>query len=456
MSRMGADVALLYPYFRPPRDSSPFRFPPLGLGYIAAYLKKHNFSVSLVDCTFATQGEALKRVRDSHPRIIGIYSMYSMKEKAMEMADLLRGDCELLITGGPLPSVNPKEFLGHFDVVVIGEGEQTTLELVKQFDRSGDLSRVRGIMHKKNGRVNCTGSRPFIQDLDSIPFPSRELFDNDSYKAHYSKIFGYTMTSLMSSRGCPFNCDFCSRPIFGNTLRARSATNVVDEIEQVKELGYQRIWFADDCFTLNHKRLLEICHEMIQRGIKVEWECLSRVDTVNKKTADMMKLAGCRRVFFGIESGNDRVLSLMKKQITTEKAKKAVKETKQSGIEVGAFFIVGYPGETSETILDTVNFASELPLDYLSFTMPYAIPGTSLYDRVRDRLISDEWEEPRSRYLVKHKLLICSPFSEGKLKVAILKGMIQFELRKYLGNRAYKLIGVPLEKIMNYVYKALR
>ncbi|MFQ5821140.1 MAG: B12-binding domain-containing radical SAM protein [Candidatus Heimdallarchaeota archaeon] len=146
----------------------------------------------------------------------------------------------------------------------------------------------------------------------------------------------------------------------------------------VLALRYDRIWFVDDCFTLNRKRLIGICNEIIRRGIKIDCECLSRVDTIDKDVAEKMKKAGCICVFYGIEYGNDSVLAHMNKQITIKQARKTVHITKQSGIQVGEFFIVGYPGENNETILDTVKFASSLPLDYISFTLPYPIPGTPL------------------------------------------------------------------------------
>lgn len=452
---MKASVALVHPYFHPSGDSSPFRFPPLGLGYIAAYLKKHGVSVNLVDCTFLKQEESLRRIRHSKPEIIGIYSMYSMKDRTIEMADLLRDDCEMLVTGGPLPTTEPEDFLEYFDVVVIGEGEETMLELVNHKDGNTRLSKVRGIAYKDKGKTKLTEPRGLIENLDAIPFPDRALFDNQAYKDYYSKKFGYTITSVITSRGCPFICDFCSRPVFGNTFRTRSATNIVDEVEAVIKLGYQRMWFADDCFTLNRRRLLRICDEIIGRKMKVDWECLSRVDTVDRETIVKMKQAGCVRVFFGIESGNNDVLSLMRKQITTSRAREAVKVTKESGIKVGAFFILGYPGETSKTILETVRYASSLPLDYLSYTLPYPIPGTALYDRVKDRLIVSEWNEPKGRRLVKHKLVFRSPISEAKLKFAIVKGTAQFELRKHVGTRLYKVIGAPLEHLTDFVYEHL-
>jgi anaerobic magnesium-protoporphyrin IX monomethyl ester cyclase len=455
---MTTTLTLVYPYFRPSNDRSIFRFPPLGLGYIAAYLKQHGFSVDLVDCTFLGQEEALEKVRRSDPKIVGIYSMFSMKDKALQMARLLRESCELLVAGGPLPTLNPEVFLQDFDVVVIGEGEETMLELVREVEKDADLSRVRGMAYKdeNQSKTKVTPPRGFIQNLDRIPFPARELFDNQAYKNHYSRKFGYTITSLITSRGCPFSCDFCSQPIFGNRFRTRSAVNIVDEIERVLELGYERIWFADDCFTLSRKRLTEICNQILRRGIKIDWECLSRVDTIDREMAEKMKQAGCVRVFFGIESGNDSVLALMKKRATTKRAREAVYTTKRSGIQVGAFFIVGYPGETDETVLDTVRFASSLPLDYLSFTLPYPIPGTPLYERVKNQMTMDDWEEPKRLRLIEHKLLYRSSFSEAKLKFAILKATVQFKLRKHLGTRVYKLIGKPLEHLTDFTFKLLR
>ena len=449
-------VTLVYPYFQPSGDNSIFRFPPLGLGYIATYLKAHGVSALVVDCTFAAEEEVLERIRRSHPRIIGLQVMFSMKEKALEFARLLRNDCELLVAGGPLPTSNPEEFLSCFDVVVIGEGEQTMLELVEAMQEGTDFASVPGIAFKKKDKVTFTSHRPFIEDLDSLPFPSRETFDNEAYKSYYLKNFGYSTTSVMTSRGCPFHCDFCSRPVFGNKFRWRKAASVADEVETVKELGYQRVWFADDCFTLNRKRLLSICDELVRRRVPVGWECLSRVDTVDIAVAEKMKEAGCVRVFFGLESGNDSILKIMNKQATVKQAEDAVNVFKKAEVQTGAFFILGYPGENDRTVLDTVDFASSLPLDYLSFTFPYPIPGTPLFERVRNQIVFEDWKEPDGFHLVKHKLLFSSPFSENKLKFALFKGMAQFYVRKYLGGRAYRLLGSPFERVTDAVYSTIR
>jgi anaerobic magnesium-protoporphyrin IX monomethyl ester cyclase len=451
------NVTLVYPYFHPSGDNSIFRFPPIGLGYIAAYLKQNGISVNLVDCTFLTQEKALERIRASKPKIIGIQSMFSMKAQSLELAHLLKKDCEVLVAGGPLPTSNPEAFLREFDVAVNGEGEQTMLDLVNAIENGESLTKVRGISYrdKNTGQIGHTPKRDLIADLDTLPFPSREMFDNESYKNYYKKKFGYTTTAIMTSRGCPFACDFCSRPVFGNTLRTRTATNIADEIEEVSSLGYERVWFADDCFTLNPSRLREICQELDNRRLRIGWECLSRVDTLDPELIRKMRQAGCLRVFFGIESGNDSILHIMNKQITTKQAEETVRLCKKEGIQTGAFFILGYPGENEKTISNTIKFASSLPLDYLSFTLPYPIPGTPLFERVQKEMFSEEWAEPNNIRLLKHKLLFDSNLSEAKLQFAIVKGMVQFYIRKYMGNRGYTIGGTLFEALTDAIYRLI-
>jgi anaerobic magnesium-protoporphyrin IX monomethyl ester cyclase len=455
---MAVKVALVYPYFHPANDNSIFRFPPLGLGYIAAALQKHGVEVELVDCTFMQFNEAVERIKRAKPQIIGFYSMFSMKKTTLELARILKsvGDC-LMVVGGPLPSWAPESFLDVFDAVAVGEGEQTMLEIADCVAQGKKLSTVKGLVIKDNNQIVNTDPRAFIEDLNSLDFPTRNLFDNQAYKKYYLEHFGYSITSMITSRGCPFTCDFCSRPIFGADMRMRSVNNIVDEVEEIVGLGYDRVWFADDCFTLNRNHLLDVCSEIVRRGLDVGWECLSRVDTMDAEVAEGMKRAGCVGVFFGIESGNDSVLGLMKKRINTLQAQRAVYAAKAAGLKAGAFFIVGYPGETNKTVLDTVRFASGLPLDYLSFTLPYPIPGTPLYERVKDHGVSiEDWEEPKNYKLIRHKLLYASGFSEGKLKFAIGKAQAQFYGRRFLGRRGYGVLGWPFERLTDFAFECMR
>ncbi len=451
-------VTLVYPFFQPSRDNSIFRFPPLGLGYVAAALRNHGVDVELVDCTFLTLQQAIDKIRRSRPQIVGIYSMFSMKKTSMEIARRVRGSCELLVAGGPLPTLDPTDFLDVFDVVGVGEGEETLVELANCHTQGKPFSTVKGIAFNDDGVVKRTLPRGFVENLDSLPSPTRDLFDNDAYKKYYLRRFGYSTTPLMSSRGCPFNCDFCSRPVFGTSFRSRSPESIVAEAEEIASLGYDRVWFADDCFTLKPEHVQRVCDLMVRRRVDIGWECLSRVDTLNVEVARNMKRAGCVRVFFGIESGNDGILGLMNKQITTLQARRAVIAAKAAGLQVGAFFIVGYPGETDSTVLDTVRFASGLPLDYLSFTMPYPIPGTSLHERVKDNggTLVEDWEEPKNWGLIRHKLLYGSSFSETKLKFAIGKAQLQFHSRKLIGNGAYNAMCAPFEGLTDAAFKLMR
>ncbi len=460
-----AEVVLVYPYFDPPWNNSVFRHPPLGLGYLASYLRENNVSVDLVDCTFLNERDALERVRGLRPSVIGVYSMFTMREESMRMARRLREECDLMVVGGPLPSVEPEPFLEAFDVVAVGEGEQTMLEIARNGD-GGDLRDVNGIRYRESGgrlvrasdqggaEVVCTQPREFIPNLDSIPYPARDLFENEAYMGYYRRRRWKPSTSIMSSRGCPFSCDFCSRPVFGGTFRERSPGNVAGEVEEALSLGYDRVFFQDDCFTLNKGRVHSFCDEVEKRGLEFDWECLSRVDTIDEDAATRMREAGCRRIFFGLESGSEEILKIMNKRTTPEQGRRAVEAATSAGIKTGAFFIIGYPGETDETMLETLRFASSLPLDYLSFSFPYPIPGTGLYERVKGRL-NEGRPEPRQRGLIHHELIYASDFSERKLRFAVTKAMAQFYVRRYMGAASAPLFK-PLERITDGLLRAMK
>ena len=435
-------ILLIYPFFKPRHDRSVFRFPPLGLGYIAASLEQAGHSVSLLDCTFMRRDEALNKAMAANAEVVGIYCMVTLVENCLWFAQQLRDQCQLLIAGGPLPTCDPVPYLDDFDVVVRGEGELTLVELLRVWEEGADWSSVAGIMYRDQatalktreaGHVE-TADRPFIKDLDSLPFPARRMFPNESYIRFGKEKYGYSITTVMSTRGCPFHCEFCSNVVFGGKFRECSPESVVDEIEEVLALGYDRIAFADDVFTLKHSRVLAICSEIKKRGLRFQWECLGRVDTLDYPTAVEMKTAGCAKIFFGIESGNDRILKLMKKQITSAQARNAVEVAHRAGLEVGAFFILFYPGESDETVLDTLQFATSLPLDYLGLTLPYPLPGTPLYERTKHQIIRT-WQQEDS-LLWSHVLIYDSEFSEIKMWFGILKGHAQFEMRRRLGRTA--------------------
>ena len=422
-----ADIVLIYPYFQPRNSKSMFRFPPLGIGYIASYLFRRGVNVKIIDCTYQNENDVISQVKQLNPRVIGMQCILSTEKNALKLARILKKHDNLLISGGHYPSIDPSLFLKDFDLAVLGEGEQTVLEIMQNSEDYKDIS---GIAYKNGDEIVYTEPRKVIEDLDSLPFPARDMFPNEAYQSNGISRFGYSMTSLITTRGCPFNCDYCSRAVSGNKYRERSKENVVDEIEQILSYGYDRIWIADDVFTLHKSYVMGVCDEILKRGLKCQWECLSRADTLDPELARQMKASGCVRVFFGIESGSNDVLHEMKKHLTVEQAISAIETAKKVGLNTGAFFILGYPGENDNTILQTIKFSNSLSLDYVSFSFPYPFPGTGLYEKVKDRLMPEYWDL-LSHGMMKHKLVFKSDFSETKLRFALFKGNTQFKLKKH-------------------------
>jgi anaerobic magnesium-protoporphyrin IX monomethyl ester cyclase len=442
-------VLLIYPHFKPRRKRSSFLFPPLGLGYIASSLREAGHRVDLLDCTFLERDEGRRRAIASRAEVVGIYSMVFMREDALGFARLLRDRTELLVAGGPEPSSDPAPFLDVFDIAVIGEGEETILEIIKALEEGTDLEAVKGIAYRRDGNWGSTGDhrqgnknlndpkdevvtteqRPHLQDLDRIPFPARDLFANDEYIRYCKRHFDRASTAVITTRGCPFSCEFCSRPVFGISYRERSAENVLDEVEVALDLGYDHIHFADDVFTLHRDRVLDICQGIRNRGLSFRWECLGRADSIDPTVASAMRGAGCERVLFGIESGSDPILKLMKKRITVQEAERAISVARSAGLKTGAFFILCYPGETDDTVIETIRFATRLPLDYLSFTTPHPLPGTVLYERVREKI---DFFDPS----MEEGVIFDGEFSKRKMRFAKLKGDLQFEVRRRLGRGA--------------------
>jgi anaerobic magnesium-protoporphyrin IX monomethyl ester cyclase len=453
-------VLLIYPFFRPRRDRSVFRFPPLGICYIASSLRAAGHSVTVLDCTFEkNRKDALGKALALQAEVVGVYCMVTMWDDSMWFAGQLRQQTRLLVAGGPLPTCDPLPFMELFDIVVRGEGEQTILELLDAFNTGSELRAIPGIVYRERAALRgknefvFTKDRPFTKDLDRIPFPARDLLPNGHYIRYARKKYGYSITTVISTRGCPYRCEFCSNVVFGGSFRERSPANVVDEIEAALRLGYERISFADDVFTMKKERVVSICDMILDRGLRFQWECLGRVDSLDAPTAIKLKQAGCTRIYFGIESGDSYVLQLMNKKITIDQANKAVEIAHAAGLQVGAFFILFYPGDTDDSVLRTLHYAASLPLDYVGLSMPYPLPGTALYERVRGR-INRAWHPDDSPF-GSHVLIFNADFSETKMWFGIFKGHAQFWIKKSLGKLA-PIFQVPFEKITDRLLRLMK
>jgi anaerobic magnesium-protoporphyrin IX monomethyl ester cyclase len=429
-------VTLIYPYFRS-RDPVEKLFPPLGIAYLASQLKERGMPVTIEDCTFENFEEVLDRIEKSRPAIIGISIMVTMSRNAFDLLAHLweRLTGTLFVAGGPLPTVNPAMFAEKFDLVFCGEGDVTFPRFCHDYLSSCssphdlgtlDLPSYPGLYMNRDGQVWASAPVHHPSEiLDRLPLPDRSAFDHDLYQEVMEKNTGLKQTSLIVTRGCPFSCDFCSKPVWGDLFRKPPLEKVFSEIEELITLGYTCLWIADDCFTLDNGYLTAFCDEMIRRDVPIGWTCLSRVDRLTPGLVDLMKQAGCIRVYLGLESGSNETLGLMNKRVTVEQGIRAVQLFSHAGIGTAGFFMVGYPGESIGSIEKTFALALSLPLDEAWFTIPLPLPGTPLFTRVADLLSWDDWEVSNQV-----KFVYPSEFDEDWLSRRISETMEAFRKKK--------------------------
>ena len=372
--------------------------PPLGLGYLASVLRKEGFKVKIIDDAVEKLGlnKLLNKVKNA--LIVGITSTTPTFNAALKYAQKIKNRFPeiFVVLGGVHVTFMPYDALKHefVDAVCAGEGEHTLREVAERVERGKTLEGVKGLIYKEDGKIIDNGKREPIQDLDSLPFPAYDLMPLDRYT-----VLGHRMEHfpMISSRGCPFGCRYCSSSLFmGRKFRARSAENVVDEVEWlVNEFKAQYIAFSDDTFTLNRKRVEEICRELINRGIEVEWSCSSRVDTINRSILEKMKRAGCSAIYYGVESASPAILRYYRKKINLDMVEKAVKLTKEFGIMTICSFIIGSPYETKEDMKATLRFALKLDPDYAQFSILTPYPGTEIYEEAKEKglLLSTNFDD---------------------------------------------------------------
>lgn len=365
----------------------------LGLGYIAAVLEQRGDQVEILDLGLERDpyDALVKKITHSKPDIVGVSTItptYPAALKTLDTVKKIAPGC-ITIMGGSHASILTDDVLKEpaVDIVVKGEGEVTIVELLSTLEKHHDLGEVDGISFKRNGQIIHNPYRPFINDLDSIPFPSIHLYKVDKYSA---KINGRKAVSVITSRGCPFNCVYCYRgPAAGKKLRCRTPENVLKEIKFLKTMyGVNGIFFYDDNFTLDKNRAELICDMLIEEKLNILWTCQTRADCVELELLKKMKKAGCVELGFGVESGNQEILNLINKKIRKEKVLEAFKLTKEADICTRATFILGLPWETKDTIQETIDFAKELDPDFVEFYLATPFPGTKLRQIVKDKNLS--------------------------------------------------------------------
>lgn len=417
----------------PPYNSSKYKFiglvaPPLGIAYIAAMLEKNSINVKILDAPALEMDHASvkQEIKKYSPDIIAITSVTPTIGSALETAKISKEACPdaVIVLGGYHPTFTYPEMLKNdfVDIVVRGEGELTMVDLVDALENDRDLREVDGIATKDF----VTNPRNIIEDLDSLPFPARHLLPMDEYKILNMKL---TTGTIISGRGCPYKCSFCaSSAMHGQKLRLRSAKSVVDEMEHlVKDHDIEMVAFMDDTFTINKKRVYDICEEIKERGLKNYWGCTARVDTISEDLLKSMKDAGCITMFLGVESADQQVLNQVNKKTNIAKIKQTFKLTRKYGMRTIASVVLGMPGDTKSSIKNTIKFVKALEPSYAVFSLATPYPGTDFYiTAASENLIKiNDW----SKYTLLSPVLETVDCSLEELKKLQRKAFKEFYLR---------------------------
>jgi anaerobic magnesium-protoporphyrin IX monomethyl ester cyclase len=390
---MKKKILLINPPY--PMEESPA--PPFGLMSLAAYLIENNFDVKIEDYIVNpyNRERVRKVIQEYRPDAIGATGVTMNINRALKILKEYSEESpgSAIIMGGPHVSFDAHNILSdhvYIDFIVRGEGEMTSVDLLNNLGNTDTYRSIPGISFRDNGIVIHNDNRNFIPDINVLPYPARHLVQLSKYKAMGLPI------NMITSRGCPYECIFCvGSKMVGRKVRYFDIKRVVDEFELLSGMGFRQINIVDDLFTSNKKRCTAICEGIMQRGIKHDWTAFARVDTVSRELLEIMKAAGCTMLCFGIESGNQEILDTVKKKITLEKIENAIKLCNETGIIPMASYIMGLPGETPETVRQTLEFARRLCKNY-GFHILSPFPGTEVRDMAENyglRILNSDWDK---------------------------------------------------------------
>ncbi|MFB0562223.1 MAG: radical SAM protein [Candidatus Lokiarchaeia archaeon] len=363
---------------------------PIGLCYLGAVLEKEGFEVEILDLLVSRFSikKIVDRLKEFKPEIAGAGPITINYPTALRALEVCKKHGTITVIGGCHVSFYDMEALGeapYLDIVVRGEGEYTLLDIVK----GKDLRNIDGITYREDGEIVKNPPRKLIENLDELPFPAKHLVPLSKYRAYK------TGCAMMTGRGCPYSCTFCvGGKMVGRKPRFRDIKLCIDELEEIVfDYGFELVNVVDDLLTINHKRVFAFCDEIIERGIKVEWTAFSRVDTVTKELLSKMKEAGCIFILYGVESGNQRILDLAKKRTTLEKIRKGVALSNEVGIVTLSSFILGLPGETEETVRESLEFGKSLG-NWYGFHILTPYPGTEVRGKAEElglKILHSDW-----------------------------------------------------------------
>jgi len=364
-------------------------YPSLGLLTLGAYLRAQGIDVAMTDLTFARDIRPVgTRLKSFRPDVVGVHTKTLTYRRALEVAARARADGAFVVAGGPDAATRPAEYLdGGFDAVVPGEGEAALVELAHRVQRGQVPDGVAGVTLRRNGRVVRGSPRPFLRDLDALPLPAWDLVDMDEYLGRWERSTGERRAAVLTSRGCPFDCSWCSKPTFGRTFRQQSPERVVEELRALQEryrVDYVR--FCDDVFGVSRPWIDRLLGLLEEERLALRWECLARVDLLKPDLLRRMRAVGLERVYVGVESGSQKMLDLMNRGTRLAQVERTADALRREGIRQFWFLMLGYPGETLEDIEQTLQLFRRFSPEEYSVSIAVPVPGTRFYESVKARL----------------------------------------------------------------------
>lgn len=403
-------VLLTHGYFlhEDPREKKIMKpYPPLGILYISAYLQKAKIEHDVFDSTFSSFEALCQQIQQKKYKQICIYANLMTKLNVLKLIRFIRSKDDLkdttIILGGPDVRYNTEEYIDHgADMIVLGEGEETLKDLINTLNTPFNpfLDKVAGIAFKNYfGKVMYTEEREKLKDIDQLPFPNRDRIDIKKYLSVWKEKHGVSAMSVSTQRGCPYTCKWCSTAVYGQSYRRRSVQSVCDELQEIqKKYNPDTIWFVDDVFTVSHKWLGEFAFEIQKRNLNIKYECITRADRMSDAVIDDLKRSGCYRVWIGAESGSQEVIDNMDRRVDVKIVQEMLVKARNAGIETGTFIMLGYPGETQEDIVKTIDHLVASNPTHFTITIAYPIKGTGLYDQVKNSFTKElNWEHSTDR-----------------------------------------------------------
>ncbi len=402
------DLLLTHGYFlsEDPKEQAIMKpYPPLGLLYLSAYLKNMGFTVEVYDSTFGSRDELLGILRAGPPSTIGIYANLTTRPSMVQIIEEARQAGWIVILGGPEPAEYAREYLdAGADVIVAGEGEIPLGEVLTAIrEGMSSLHNIAGLVFR-NGDGSVVRTKPGVRvdDVDVLPWPDRGSIDISKYLDAWRMRHGVGSLSIVTARGCPYQCRWCSRSVFGSTHRRRSAESAADEVEfLLNRYVPEMLWIADDVFTISESWITEYVREMKRRRLRIPFECTTRADRINTEIAGALAEVGCFRVWIGCESGSQRILDAMGRCIKVQQALDAFRICQAAGLKTGIFLMWGYQGEEASDIEATAELVKKIRPDMFLTTVSYPIKGTPYFNEIEPHLSNARgWSESTDRDLV--------------------------------------------------------